>query len=742
MDTSIPQGAGAPVGVAALVRTSTLDLQDPVASYRRQVRAVTSWLPAGWYLAAVYADVESGATNLDARSRTGSWQVLADAGLRRDGGMADLLAEAMAPDPAFQVVVVEEIERASRDFYDSVTLERRLAEQGIPLLATDEPADVTGLSPTMILVRRIKQGVAEWYRISLKGKIRQGLEEHSLAGWNVGSVPFGYRAERVPHAVPAKAALGRTRTRLVIDPEAGPWVTQMFEWRVLEKLSAPAIALRLDAAGVPSPAVGGWSRHTVSGILANPKYTGHMVYGRRRNAGKSERPGERKVRAVPAAEWTWSPEPAHPALVSREMWDAAQKAGKEHSGVRDAEVPTRQPGRRYALRARVHCFQCGRRMNGITRHGYHAPGSYEYVYYLCPWLKTNPRDVARCPGHVRASLREDHLTAAISGFLDSYVLGHDRAAMLEDRLPKNAADQAAARDAKAAELTRRIARNDAAAKGLVTELAQLGDSATPASAAYRARIREHFEELHAATEALNAELAGLQEQAAAAAPADLIDQIPYAPGLLAKVPDEIRATLYAALDLHCVYRADQRQVTIRATITDSTPGIIAALLADPRAGGDPAQAGTAACAEPQHAPIGGSVSHSSGSKSGWEGSRGGSWLVVAGDGEGGERLGGGREFDDVHVDVRRQGSGPEDRLGDVVGGHRPHAGVDGVRLRLVAAEPDYRELGVRHPRLDAGDPDPGAVHVGAEVEAELVDERLAAAVDVAARVRVGAGHRA
>jgi len=90
---------------------------------------MTGWLPPGWYLARVYADVESGATSLDARSLPSSHTVLTEAGLRRDGGMADLLAEAMSPDPAFSVVVVEEIERASRDFYDSVTLERRLEAQ-------------------------------------------------------------------------------------------------------------------------------------------------------------------------------------------------------------------------------------------------------------------------------------------------------------------------------------------------------------------------------------------------------------------------------------------------------------------------------------------------------------------------------------------------------------------------------------------------------------------------------------
>ena len=54
--------------------------------------------------------------------------------------------------------MVEDIERASRDFYNSVRLERELSDQGIPLFATDESADITGVSLTTILVRRVKQG--------------------------------------------------------------------------------------------------------------------------------------------------------------------------------------------------------------------------------------------------------------------------------------------------------------------------------------------------------------------------------------------------------------------------------------------------------------------------------------------------------------------------------------------------------------------------------------------------------
>jgi hypothetical protein len=42
--------------------------------------------------------------------------------------------------------------------------------------------------------------------------------------------PYGYKPDRVTHySVPVKAQQGRTRTRLAVDPDCGPWVTQMFE---------------------------------------------------------------------------------------------------------------------------------------------------------------------------------------------------------------------------------------------------------------------------------------------------------------------------------------------------------------------------------------------------------------------------------------------------------------------------------------------------------------------------------
>ena len=183
-------GPAEPVPVAILARTSTLALQDPYASLNRQITSAREWLPEGFYVTGYYWDVESGGLDIEQRGH-GSYDQLTAKGLPRDGGLADLLAEAKAPQPRFAAVVVEDIERSARDTYNSLKLERQLADQGIPLFATDEPADITGVSPTTILVRRIKQGVAEWFRLQLKEKAWKGLKEHTTEGWNLGPVPTG-----------------------------------------------------------------------------------------------------------------------------------------------------------------------------------------------------------------------------------------------------------------------------------------------------------------------------------------------------------------------------------------------------------------------------------------------------------------------------------------------------------------------------------------------------------------------
>jgi hypothetical protein len=174
----------------------------------------------------------------------------------------------------------ENIERSARDTLSALRLERDLSDQGIMLCAADEPISVTGMNPAALLIRRVKQGVAEWYRFQLKNASWDGLIEHSLAGWNIGRVPDGYAGIREPHPAPDKAAMGRTKTRLALDPDQAPIVAQIFTWRTVDHLGIVAISTRLNAdpAAYPPPVYAqgnGWSQRGVLAILQSQVHRAH-----------------------------------------------------------------------------------------------------------------------------------------------------------------------------------------------------------------------------------------------------------------------------------------------------------------------------------------------------------------------------------------------------------------------------------------------------------------------------------
>ena len=76
--------------------------------------------------------------------------------------------------------------------------------------------------------------------------------------------------------------------------------------------------------------------------------------------------------------WIWSEEPAHPAIVSREEYDAVQVRATENVRSRKAKSATEaRPIARtnYLYRGILHCGICGLRMWGNRR-----PSS---TYYSC-----------------------------------------------------------------------------------------------------------------------------------------------------------------------------------------------------------------------------------------------------------------------------------------------------------------------------------------------------------------------
>jgi hypothetical protein len=101
-----------------------------------------------------------------------------------------------------------------------------------------------------------------------------------------------------------------------------------------------------------------------------------------------------------------------------------------------------------------------------------------------------------------------------------------------------------------------------------------------------ARIRARYAELYDERSRTEAQLKALLASAVPENYPEPLDQLPIATAAFTDAPDRIKAALLTAFDIQALYRHDQDQITIWATITGDTPRTIDTLLADPRTDSD------------------------------------------------------------------------------------------------------------------------------------------------------------
>ena len=199
-----------PVPVAFMGRTSTLVMQDPVASMRRQVRGVQAKLPAGWFIAAYYWDIESGGLDIEQRGHGTAHELFPEIGIPRDGGLADLLAEAKSPDPRFAVVMCEDIERSGRDTFNALKLEKaaeRLRGAAVRHRRAHRRGGHQRRPPSWSAGSSRAWPSGTGCRSSRKpGK---ACVSTPSPGWNTGNPPYGYAAAALPPPRPGQSRPGR-----------------------------------------------------------------------------------------------------------------------------------------------------------------------------------------------------------------------------------------------------------------------------------------------------------------------------------------------------------------------------------------------------------------------------------------------------------------------------------------------------------------------------------------------------
>ncbi|MFD5703278.1 recombinase family protein, partial [Streptomyces lasiicapitis] len=403
-------------------RVSTEDQQDPAASRAWQLARATALTEAHGPVVAEYFDI--------GQSRAIPW--------KRRPRAADLLTALADPARDFDAVVIGEPQRA---FYgNQYGLTHPLfVHYGVQLWVPEVGGPIDPESEAHDLVMSVFGGMSKAERSRIKLRVRTAMATQArLEGRFLGGrPPYGYRlADAGPHPHPAKAAEGRRAHRLEIDPATGPVVQRIFT-DYLAGYGIYALAQRLTDDHIPCPSAAdpdrnphrsgiAWSKSAIRAILTNPRYTGHQVWNRQHKQETLIDVNDvglghtTTLRWNPKQEWIYSEHPAHPALISRETFDAVQQrlASRGPASTGRTVLRTRHA---YALKGLIFHTQCGRRMQGNwanSRAHYRCRFPAEYALanrlahplnvYLCEDSVLPPLDAwlatAFAPKHLHASL--------------------------------------------------------------------------------------------------------------------------------------------------------------------------------------------------------------------------------------------------------------------------------------------------------------------------------------------------
>ena len=249
-----------------------------------------------------------------------------------------------ARDGAFDVLVVEALDRLSRDMEDLAGLHKRLSFLGIEIRAVHE-----GVANTVLV--GLRGLVGQLYREDNAHKVRRGQAGRVGNGLNAGGLTYGYAP--IP---------GEPGKRQIIDEEA-TIIRRIFEEYVAGRTPRD-IARNLNNERISPPRGDKWNASTINGnmkrgtgLLQNELYCGRLVWNKVRMV-KDPDTGRRVSRPNPKDQWQTAEVPEL-AIISSELFAKAQTRKKERGGYK----PHFKRRPRHMLSGLLRCGACGSGMS-------------------------------------------------------------------------------------------------------------------------------------------------------------------------------------------------------------------------------------------------------------------------------------------------------------------------------------------------------------------------------------------
>ena len=271
-----------------------------------------------------------------------------------------------ARDRAFDVLVVREVDRLSRNLAKQLIVEEWLKREGVSIeYVIGEYAD----TPEGNLMKHVRAVVAEYEREKIRERIERGKRLKVKAGSvmtnGVTRPPYGYSVKEVNNIWVLE----------IFEPEARI-VHMIFNWyaygdddgslvsfrEIARRLTKMKVPTRLDTnpkqGGYKKRGYGEWSKGQLSNILASEVYKGIWTYGKQRTT----------TREI-------DNEPLHvnvPAIIDEQTWQLVQE--RREYNKKEATAHRKSA---YLLSGRMRCGSCGTSFNGEAN----RPNGHRY--YRC-----------------------------------------------------------------------------------------------------------------------------------------------------------------------------------------------------------------------------------------------------------------------------------------------------------------------------------------------------------------------
>jgi site-specific DNA recombinase len=268
-------------------------------------------------------------------------------------------------------LLVYKVDRAARNLFDFVEIERLESEYGISFVCVSQPTDN---NPAGRMMRRTLANMASFYTEQQSVDVREGLARRVKEGWFVGLAPYGYRNVRKDG-----------RGVVEIDPQAAANVRRIFHLYAYENLTLDGLVERVNAEGMVFRASQPkFPRSSIHNILRDRAYIGEVSH-------KGE----------------WYPG-KHEPLIDRPTWDRVQVllGGQNyhcHALTYSGELMT--------------CAHCGHPITGECKTKLTKGGPRSYVYYRCARYTK--------PGHPRIRVPEADLDRQVLAIFDRMRIGDE-----------------------------------------------------------------------------------------------------------------------------------------------------------------------------------------------------------------------------------------------------------------------------------------------------------------------------